>query len=390
MPHYTIPDVNLPHLQEKIKSLNKRAKKLGCNPATLSVIKTEWETVTDELGNEVYPFRRLYYTVEVTGSVPKLNGWTFAAIIEPTSAGNLIKLVPPVEDIPKQFYQREAFCEHCNKKRTRKEVFVLFNEEGQWIQVGRNCLADYLGSESAEDLAEQAEWLSQISREAYSAEDEGYLGKTQINNTEPIVGFLSAVALMTRTYGFKSKKKHEFESTADTAWLYVKDKIFREEETSRGIIIEKKDIKLAEQALAWAKSIEPATNFEHNLQIIASLDIVDREKIGIAAYIIQAYINAKTQEATKYIKRHVGEIGQRVTLVVRITGVLTFPPREWWESTRHLVKMVDENGNILAWWTATSPDWIDEKGEVTIKATVKEHSYHNGIAQTILTRVVPV
>lgn len=106
--------------------------------------------------------------------------------------------------------------------------------------------------------------------------------------------------------------------------------------------------------------------------------------------------NAKLN-AVNATSEYVGEVGKRMKNIK-----LTFKGSRTWEThftyygeTQYLHKFEDENGNALVWKTSNPLDKIvddkyvriNEDEEITVAATVKEHSEYDGIKQTVLTRV---
>jgi len=101
---FSIPQENLPRLEEQLAALNKRAARLHCSPITYSVAPERTVTVlrhaahgfdpecrdmewTDEaIPDHWYVLgERTYYRVTVEGEAPRYAGWTLAAVINVVS-----------------------------------------------------------------------------------------------------------------------------------------------------------------------------------------------------------------------------------------------------------------------------------------------------------------
>ena len=78
---FKIPSVNMPLLEAKIQKLNKKAKKLGCQPIDLKVVSIITEKRKDSDSGLEYDY--LIHECTVEGDSPKLMGWTLVAAIEP-------------------------------------------------------------------------------------------------------------------------------------------------------------------------------------------------------------------------------------------------------------------------------------------------------------------
>jgi hypothetical protein len=397
MAEYEIPAVNFSRLQDQIAQLNKRATKLKCEAISFKVLETFTKTFHTEILGE--PYQRRYYRVEVEGKAPTLNGWSFVAKIEPHQAGNLVKTTPAFSDYPIKpaYYHMDMDCQHCNKTRIRNEVFLLRHENlgalgEQEIVVGRNCLADFLGHSNPEWLAKIAEWDIELSSLMRDAEDERGWGRSY-RHEEDVAAFLALVAGLARQYGFVTKSQDPFNATANLAWDVVlgdKDTLKRLERDGFSVIAT--DVRQAEAALTWIRSMEQPhdNNYMANLWIACKADSIDGRAAGIVASLISAYTRhiekeAKTASESKgQVSKHLGVEGGKFSGRVKIVSVRTFEPQNWYENVRTLVRM-EQNGNILTWWTGTSPD-VEADDEVDVKGTIKKHDEYNGQKQTVLTR----
>ena len=174
-PIYEIPARNLPMLQEKLAEMNKRAAKLGCEPTTLTVIE-EYE-VERKRKRTGHKYMVKFLKIEVVGQSPKLNGWRLMAAIEMQDSGeNMVRNVPG-QTVPESYRFTDTHCDHCKTQRYRKEVFILHHDDGRFAQVGRSCIADFLGHVSMENICGRAEWEFALESELKSSGDEDYCGR---------------------------------------------------------------------------------------------------------------------------------------------------------------------------------------------------------------------
>ena len=103
----------------------------------------------------------------------------------------------------------------------------------------------------------------------------------------------------------------------------------------------------------------------------------------------------------------VGEVGDKLEIKATLTNCITYEKSNYYgygTVTAHIYKFIDSDGNILVWFTESGID-AKEGDRVTLKATVKKHSYYTeredkkydeisgeeikqdgGTKQTILTR----
>lgn len=399
---FRIPEVNLASLEAEIAKLNKRAAKLAVAPVTFFV--HEWEEVSLTHPATGIAYTRHYALVEVKGPSPKLAGYEFVAKLEPTEAGNLVKLLPGITNIPERFYTVGMDCDHCRTQRHRKETFVVRHESGQHVLVGRNCLADFLGGKSPEHLAALAELLASLREVAEDEEQRGWGGRDFLG--EPVEAFVATVAAFARCEGYVSKKQayesdgRHGEPTSARAWWWLSPPLSEDDRRERaylegkGFAVEARDEEIAAKAIAWAKAVEaePGDNFLWNMKISASLEYADGKTIGILAALVGSYLreqekiarDAARAEAAKD-KVHVGQIGVRTEFAdLTIAGVRSFDGQY---GVRTLITFLDPDGNVLCWWTGYQPEWVRQGDKVTVKATVKKHDAYRGEPQTLLTRV---
>ncbi len=159
-----------PLLQQKIAKLNRKATRLHVPPIVLTVVKEFFKDKKvekpDYEEDDMFAGRKSpdvdmpgvkekYYEVKVEGSAPQVAGYKFMATIQHKDAGNIIRTVPGQENNEqiRQFYEaRPDYCDHCHKRRHRIDTFIVKGEDGRLRQVGRNCLADFIGGQDPKQI----------------------------------------------------------------------------------------------------------------------------------------------------------------------------------------------------------------------------------------------
>lgn len=281
---FKIPAQNMGALKTRLDRLARRADKLGCAPITLEVVEqiTETRKITDEiagvLGERVVEFS----IVRVHGEAPKIAGWTFAATIQHTEAGNILRAI--TDDDLAAFRTVGSDCDHCNKKIARRDTFVLRGDDGALRQVGRNCLADFLGHEDPAHAAAFAQLLADALDGMDEYESDGY-GGGHAAEAFTLESFLATVSAACREFGWTSKAQaREFggEGTATTTWHDM---------TSRKpkITATDADLARAREAIEWAENVDPSNDYLWNLQVIARGGKVTDRTAGLAASIIPGF-----------------------------------------------------------------------------------------------------
>ena len=395
---YRIPAVNFLRLKEEIGKLNKRAKRLNLPPVELTVTDTVVEVHTDDiLGIEHH---ETIYLCKVEGESPKLAGWSLIAIIKPAGTENLVNEVPP-HKCPNQFRTTNYRCEHCNTTRRRIAIFVLQNEAGEYRQVGRNCLADFLGHQNPDSMLAQAEHITKFVRMVGESESDGWGLKTQ-----PCVSlerFVSVACVVARKLGYVSRKDAwggDKTSTADWAWQLCtcSSEWIRKMVQEHNLRAEQKDMDTAKNAIQWAAAFgdDAPSTFLYDVGVCCRQPYVAYDRIGYLTAVIPVYARHLEQElrAKASTSEYVGSVGERLELELTIVTAKSYQSDRF--GPKMLVKFTDSQGNIFIWRASSTrgedgyngtPGWIQIGRTVKCKATVFRHDEYLGIKETEVKRV---
>ena len=151
------------------------------------------------------------------GDLPSVGGYEFVARIEHGKEGNIIARGPKeTETLDTSWRTAAPLCEHCGKQRSRKETFLLRQYGMRIMQIGRNCLADFLMVNPAQ-LVAIAELVKKVSDEMGDEYWGGYGGFWEV---APIAYLACAVATTERDGFVKSKDPSDRMPThAVATWL---------------------------------------------------------------------------------------------------------------------------------------------------------------------------
>lgn len=436
--NYSIPECNLAELEVRIEKLNKRAKRLGVEPISMTKtfdhakcrvnVLTVHGTVNDRVWMTVeklaeaitlnrWPHedtgeRMAWYNVEVEGIAPTLTDWEFVAVLEPmpTDDGEVLNLVRslPGMECPSEYRHLIGHCDHCNMRRNRKETFVVRHNDGNYKCVGRQCLKDFLNyHKDPHNLAEWAASLAELGSLCEAASDDEWMGGGRKPDAWDMKLFLTWTASRISKAGWLSKGKaydeNRYDATANVVLeLFtppgrtasddtIKEwRKFKEEHTPND-----KHSEEAENAIEWARNLTDAetenNSYLGNVNLVARTGIVTRKTAGIAASILPAHFKAMEREV-EYAKRaarpesvHIGKVGERVKMMkVRIEKLIGFKGAYGF-STIH--KMIDENGSDLTWFASGDNSDMEEGNEYTVALTVKKHDEYKGRKCTLVNRV---
>lgn len=393
---FNVRDEKLDWFKSQMGKLAKRAAKTGC-PAPSFVVGEMFEQpvvhFSEAHGREIIVGYRRLHPVTVEGQAPKYAGWTFAATLQHLAEGEtLIRNITETE-APVEFRAAAAKCDHCRTARRRNDTFLVVNEQGVWKQIGRNCIADFLGHKSPELLAAMAEYVSAAM--GLGEDGEGFGGGGAEYN--PSIGsFLAITCGAIRWGGWVSRTKARemgegAMATADVAMKAACPGNSKEDkEFAADVMKHVNDIaaKTAEEALDWVLNLDDAetakSEYLHNIRAVARAGSVTFKLAGYAASIIVAFEKAMDRKRERQAlpeSNYQGEVGKRMvrTVTVRATRFL-----ESAYGSTCLMMMNDAEGNDYKWFASSAE--YEVGATLTLNMTVKKHEEYKGRKQTLVSR----
>jgi hypothetical protein len=405
---YRVPEENLSKLQERIAKLAKSAAKLNVPAPAIVLGEVETLNLKDKDG---IPYVRVFQHLTLAGmSVVKLNGWTLAAVLEPvvdedgTSVGNLLRGVPEAPTVPVSYRTAGNNCDHCQTARRRNETFLVVNEAGEWKQIGRQCLRDFLGHVSAERYADWAQMLLDAADFAgISEEDDFGGGSNHVARKWDITEVLSIAAAAIRLTGWRSRKTAELNGSTSTSgnvhdWLTYTG-ANREKHFEHMLIPNEADTAFAQEVAGWLATLSERNldnDFMYNLSLLGRVQIVNGKQLGILCAAVNTFAKEKEREINRRKRfeadlnsQFVGEAGKRIVFVATVVYTNTYE-NQWGVS--HLYKMKTPEGNIVSTFASNSLSNFDGSdvvvgNTVKLKGTVKAHEERDGVKQTLFSRV---
>ena len=409
---FRVYESNKEQLDYRIARLNKRARKLGCPEIKLIEHGTEDEPVYEKDidgetrfvgGRPAIKCYRRILLITVEGSAPKIAGWEFIAVIEPTVdeegkvLGNILRGVPgATKQVPEKYRTAGNNCDHCQKERRRLETFVLANDAGDFKQVGRNCLRDFLGHTNPEAYCSYAEMLMSAAELCAGSEDEDFFGDGGARHEYRFDAeeILQLAACSVRLTGWRSNataRQYGTESTSDQvkAWIFTRPDHRKDWKFPLHPIDE--DKATAKEVADWLETLQTRTDlndYMYNLSILGQGAMFTTKNFGLACSAIPTYLREKEREINRKKRfeddknsQYCGTVGKRerfeLTLVYERDFESTF-------GVMHMLKFRDANSNVFIWFASNKYCAIGET--VVVNATVKAHEEYEGVKQTIITR----
>jgi len=369
-----------------------KAEKLGVEPLRFAPLGTRMVARETENGGRRWVEMA---TIALWGAAPKVAGYALLARVEHTEAGNIVSRAPVgAEGINLDAYRSaDPHCAHCGTVRRRKDTFVLQGSDGL-VQVGRNCLADFIRSEDLAHGLTLWKLLMEFSAGGGEDDEEGFGGGRGGDRSPGTLSYLAHAVAAVRVDGFH--KSDSDRATKNTIGLAMSKRPTHDAGSAAfwdDLQPTTADAERAAIVLAWCAGQAGTSDYEHNLRVACSLPQVGRS-YGLLASAPSAYARhveglvRKAREAAQVAQNpghHVGEIGKRLAL-----GDLTVLRIRYSENaygTTTIVALVDVEGNRMTWFASGARDL--DAGTVLhgCKATPKKHGEFKGTPDTTLSRL---
>jgi hypothetical protein len=314
---FTIPKANLAKLTERIEKLNKRATKLGLKTISVEIIAEVTEH-SDEGSRDVLD-------VQIEGEAPRIHGWQFIATLEHDEDGTVIRRIPTFSedefDLTQYRNATPETCDHCRYKRRRNDTYIvgftgLDDEErvraeyeqrqamdptalnverlselerdlarrvGDTKQVGSNCLKDFTGHESPQQIAKFLEQVRELLEDVRGGgySDGGFVPRFSTRE------YMAKVIHVARKIGWVSKKQAWEDGAQATASVAETVDVHR---------LTDQDYRWADKIIAWAESLTEAdldNDYLWNVHTVLKNGSLTARQFGIAASATQAYKRAQ-------------------------------------------------------------------------------------------------
>lgn len=388
MATYMIHEDYIDRIRKKAARIQKKCSKYGCD---FSFVESGEEFV--ERAVEGLKVIDRFITVEAEGTA-RINGCRFVASVDHLPEGNIIRNATELA-VPSRYYNCDATCEHCNRIRSRKQTFIVYNEaEDRFVQVGSGCLQDYTGGLNIEVATSFYDMLFELDQSAdnYSGTIHNYY------ETDFILGYAYQIV---KRFGYVSSQEFDggtkgkvidyynfFNGRADKFNAYVED------EAVKFNFNKNNSKEIYEQVFAvikYVSALEDSSEYIHNIKVLAKKQYVTARELGYVVSMISCYnrhlrdeeSKAKREEQLKkdMESTHIGNVGDRINVVVKSMDCISSWDNQYGTTFRY--KIVDEDGNIYMW---DSSNGIEFDKVVSLKGTVKKHDVFRGVNQTWLTR----
>jgi hypothetical protein len=374
-----------------LDKINKKATKVGM--PLVVVTKLAERSIPDPNYSGLYPHPMIHVVdFEVNGGIIKLAGWTFLGTLDHYSLpGSVLVHTVPGQSIPETYFHSKPICEHCNKSRRRSETFVVRHESGEEKQVGRQCLAEFLGIDPHRAIS----YLQSMIETVGTLDEEGYSGGSYKDYYHDLDTVLALTLAVISKDGWVSKKMAEermiqpTSATVDT--LLSKPYGMTEEEwrdmrkeyaTTQSML---NDVPLIRD---WVKNQTGSNEYMHNLQTIETAGEVSWWLLGYACSMASSYQRAmntfRLTQPANILNEWYGSEHGKVEVTIKVVSTQAM---HGYYGLTTLFTMKDNDGRRFKWFASGEGNEMEVDKTYTIRGTVKKHDEYNGIKDTVLTRV---
>lgn len=383
---FTIPANRTYTFENNLRKLNKKAVTLRADAKFTATVGNPYKRTleVDEIGNKI---TAMFVDVEVTGSDFSVGGHTLVAMADFDDVENPT-FTDFADDNFSAYREITRECEHCNTNRPRRKMFILKNESGDYVQVGKSCLKDYLGHSIFDAVKGCSLWTGLVEFE------ESLYGDMikSVDFGDSLDHVVAVAVAQIRENGYTSRAEADekwTKATADQVRDNLTYKPTEEEKAEAALVIEWANEEFVEKyadctdGTNGTMDTRPSDSFTINMQMILENGRVTQKMIGFAACLpsLKARAEAKAARAEANGKsEHFGQIKQRLDIDVQVVAV-TYIDSQF--GTTSLYTMMS-GSNIVKWFS--SRDVLEKGKTYKLKATIKAHDEFNGAKQTVVTR----
>ena len=404
-----IPRQAVRDLKKTVAKLNRRARRNGLEPLTLTIgTEVTEKPFTVALPGAEHSSRIWLDTVAVTvaGEVPVVpGGWEVIAVTEHDHATGVRTFRAIEAGLDLDDDGNSTTCDHCQKNRRRRVMFYLRNEAGQVRRIGRTCVKDFLPSVEAGWLAALAEMRTLVAMFETDLDDDGdALGGWSVGSTFDVVEVLAAALWLSEKSGGYVSKQRALDSGLTPTAFEVAEYLSNPTPEGRPNRLHKLYAKHCAEHLRNLDT-QGASDYLRNVQAVADADRVTESRVGILASGVTVFARhladvarAEALAASPDADTHVGTVGERVTLDVILEGTRLC---HGYYGTSTVYTFRTLGGSCLVWFNSGAglykPDpsapgiityeGFDDGDRITIVGTVKKHGAFRGEKQTTINRV---
>lgn len=374
----------VPLLHAELEKLNRRAKKLGCNPFNVTVSDPYMRALNVNGVNQVDDV----VDIVIDGEPLKLNGWRFIGRIEAVPGGDNLIFTVPGEKAPDELRTTNPYtCNHCNQNRARKATWAVQHDDGTSKQVGSSCMDDFFSVTNPERAITW--WMGSMDKLVAYLNDLASKSNQQVvhGTLQPYrpIMITPKSALQFACQAVRLAGRYEFGdhgkvSTVETVWRALFGTPIHADAPTE------EDVELADKIIDFVIARRGESDYFNNLNIMVKADKVQARNLRYLCSVVYAWRKANGLLGGKAkLNEHVGKVDERLRdLKLKVVFTLGLPS-QWHENYDWLVILEDAEGRTFK-WKKTSAGILNKGDELLVTGTVKAHELYKGTKQTVLTR----
>lgn len=375
-----VPEWNIDKIYKLQKKLQKRSERIGLEPLVFQIGEPYYASLINENKQERFWKE---YPVEISGSIPVVEGWEPIAYIEHRHAdGNIVKTFGDGQ-VPKRYRNCDPFCEHCETHKIKVHSYVIRHvDTDEYKMVGMGCINQYVNA----DMLNVFKYLDRVMKDV-----------DQVANPDPeemqyrqrwaevsVRQALAVAACSVSKHGYIKSSLGRTSTRNDVNDEFFS--IYREHFYPAEDVAEKAG--LVDRCINYWLEQSPKNDFVHNVQVIFGEGHVASNNMGYLVGAIGSYMNHVEQESKKNSFNVVNEyldaeIKDRLEIDVIYLGAYTFQSYYGWTNIH---RFVDKDGHVMVWFSGNNVD-AEHGDNLHIKATVKKFQEYKDKKQTVITRV---
>ena len=372
---YTIHKDLVVMFEEKMKKFASKFEKYG----TCEYLKSEPYVCL----NENSP-RYLYELVDIDVNASyKVGDYSFVASLEwvEEAQENLIKKISEDIYVP-EIYKTRRECDHCKAHRQRKSTILLMNSEGNYIQVGKSCVKDYIGI----DIGNYARYLSFFDDlDSYLLECEKEI--SYYKREYEVDEILSLTLEDVKRHGYISKQQSiekDCDSTAYKVFMMITDG--KDYSNENRPYVKYSDISITENQIKEVKEFffnlqESENDYYNNIKTILQSKWVNSNNIALVVSAVGTKIRIENlnKERIESKSQHISKIGDKISFISKPECIYT---SENTYGMFRIYKMIVGENEII--WKTNK--YLNPDIQYEFSATIKNHIEYKGVKQTEITR----
>ena len=363
---FTTDFENMKQVKEIIDQKNRRLQRSGSTARfTFSVTDPYW-CLPENADHHV----RL---VDVTFNRPvvKVGDWTFVGCIDREDGGLVYHcFADGLEDYQKT---KSLVCDHCGTNRDRTRTYIIKNDAGEFMQVGKVCVQPFLGLRIPEIWALHDTFKENIE---------------ELNSHDPMPHYDVKAALELAIE--VSDRGRKFVKKADGTTFHPSTVMEVEELLQANVEVENTDE--ADRLVTVVNAQTGRNEYVTNLQTVVAGQYVSARNLALLCSAVRMLLRSDKITTTIWADAHAGQEGDKLsTQQVRVVSHLMKDAKNYstgGPETHSILTLRDAEGRMLTYF-AHRIIRVQEQTDVTLKrATIKKCGEYQGAKQTVLARAV--